>query len=66
MRLNKAGHRPTNKALPLKGPNGSEETIAVLDDLDNAQFDGCNDCDDFDVEQAQDLNDILEVSSEQP
>ena len=66
MRLNKEGHRTTSKALPLKGPNGTEETIAVLDDLDNAQFDGCNDCDGFDLEQAQDLNDILEVSSEQP
>ena len=63
-RLIKAGLRPAGaKAVPLKGPSGKEEMIGVLDE---AQFDECDDCDDYALTQAQELNDMLQVLEVQP
>ena len=64
-RLFKAGLRSTSKAVALKGPSGKEETIAVLDDIEESQFDECDDCNDDTLLQAQELNDILEIQDGQ-
>ena len=63
-RLFKEGHRSSAKAVPLKGPTGREEMVAVLEE-DDPQLDECDDCED-DLWQAQQLNDSLQVLEVQP
>ena len=63
-RLFKEGLRSSAKAVPLKGPTGKDEMVAVLEE-DDPQLDECDDCEDG-LWQAQQLNDSLQVLEVQP
>jgi hypothetical protein len=58
-RLFKEGLRSSAKAVPLKGPTGKDEMVAVLEE-DDPQLDECDECEDG-LWQAQQLNDSLQV-----